>query len=66
MDRLFDEQLPNCLKGRMIFMRDNSDRSWERWGKDNPYYGVLTDDRFRRENLHDDRKMEFLETGNIM
>lgn len=44
-------------------IRDNSDASWEKWGEENPYYGVLTDDRFRGENLNDERKAEFLETG---
>lgn len=46
-------------------IRDNSDTSWENWGKENPYYAVLTDDRFRDENLNDERKAEFLETGRL-
>lgn len=46
-------------------IRDDSDKSWENWGKENPYYGVLTDDKFRRENLNDEHKAEFLETGRI-
>jgi 2-polyprenyl-3-methyl-5-hydroxy-6-metoxy-1,4-benzoquinol methylase len=44
-------------------IRDNSDASWEKWGKQNPYYGVLTDDKFRQENLNEELKAEFLETG---
>jgi hypothetical protein len=27
---------------------DNTDRSWEMLGRTDPYYGVLTDDKFRR------------------
>jgi len=46
-------------------IRDNSDRSWEDWGRENPYYGVLTVDRFRLENLDDQRKLEFMETGRL-
>jgi SAM-dependent methyltransferase len=34
-------------------------------GKENPYYGVLTDERFRRENLSDGAKADFFETGRI-
>jgi SAM-dependent methyltransferase len=34
-------------------------------GREDPYYGVLTDDKFRRENLNDDLKDEFLETGRV-
>jgi SAM-dependent methyltransferase len=46
-------------------IRDNSDASWENWGKKNPYYGVLTDDKFRRENLNDELKAEFMGTGRL-
>jgi SAM-dependent methyltransferase len=46
-------------------IRDNSDVSWEKWGRENPYYGVLTDDKFRHENLTDELKSEFLETGRL-
>ena len=46
-------------------IRDDSDRSWESWGRQDPYYGVLTDDRYRRENLDDRRKLEFMETGRL-
>ncbi len=46
-------------------IRDDSDASWESWGKENPYYGVLTDNKFRRENLNEERKAEFLETGRL-
>lgn len=44
-------------------IRDNSDVSWGKWGKEDPYYAVLTHDKFRRENLDDDVKDEFFETG---
>jgi SAM-dependent methyltransferase len=46
-------------------IRDSSDVSWEKLGKEDPYYGVLTDDKFRRENLNDALKDEFLETGRL-
>lgn len=28
-----------------------SDQAWRQWGRRDPYYGVLSDQRFRRENL---------------
>ena len=46
-------------------IRDKSDVSWENWGRQNPYYGVLTDNRFRRQNLDDKLKTEFFETGRV-
>jgi len=46
-------------------IRDSSDTSWKKWGAENPYYGVLTDEKFRRENLNDEAKAEFFETGRI-
>jgi len=42
---------------------DNSDESWETLGRTDPYYGVLTDHRFRRENLGPDARREFFASG---
>jgi len=44
-------------------LRDNSDASWEKWGKQNPYYAVLTDNKFRNENLNGNAITDFFETG---
>lgn len=46
-------------------LRDKSDISWEKWGKQNPYFGVLTDERFRSENITEESKRELLETGRV-
>lgn len=40
-----------------------SDREWEKFGENDPYFGVLTDDRFRKSNLTDDNKEKFFESG---
>lgn len=40
-----------------------TDKDWEKWGKKDPYYGVLTDNKFRTKNLNPDIKKEFFETG---
>lgn len=42
---------------------DNSDKSWETLGRTDPYYGVLTDQRFRRANLGPDARREFFASG---
>ncbi len=31
----------------------NTDQAWREWGRRDPYYGVLSDQRFRRDNLAD-------------
>jgi SAM-dependent methyltransferase len=41
----------------------NSDKSWKYWGLKNPYYGVLTSEEFRIENLTLDSKQEFFLSG---
>jgi SAM-dependent methyltransferase len=46
-------------------LRDKSDISWEKWGKQNPYFGVLTDDKFRAENITEELRSELLETGRV-
>jgi 2-polyprenyl-3-methyl-5-hydroxy-6-metoxy-1,4-benzoquinol methylase len=41
----------------------NTDSEWEKWGKQDPYYGVLTHEKFRSQNLTDEAKKEFFESG---
>lgn len=40
-----------------------SDRAWEQFGKEDPYFGVLTDEKFRKSNLTDAAKEEFFRSG---
>ena len=40
----------------------NTDRIWERWGRIDPYYGVLAHDRFTAANINAHRD-EFFATG---
>ena len=42
---------------------DNTDNSWEALGRNDPYYGVLTSDRFRKPNLGADEKQIFFASG---
>jgi 2-polyprenyl-3-methyl-5-hydroxy-6-metoxy-1,4-benzoquinol methylase len=42
---------------------NNTDRSWESLGKSDPYFGVLTCDKFRRTNLDPSIRREFFATG---
>jgi SAM-dependent methyltransferase len=42
---------------------DNTDRSWEMLGRTDPYYGVLTDDKFRRDKLDARALHEFFDSG---
>jgi len=41
----------------------STDREWEKWGKKDPYFGVITHEKFRRKNLNDEVKLEFFESG---
>lgn len=41
----------------------STDEAWRRWGLHEPYFAVLTDPRYRRENLNDALLVEFFETG---
>lgn len=42
---------------------DNSDKSWETLGRTDPYYGVLTSERFRSKNLDASARDEFFASG---
>lgn len=40
-----------------------TDRQWELFGQKDPYYGVLTDKQFRREELEEDARERFFASG---
>jgi 2-polyprenyl-3-methyl-5-hydroxy-6-metoxy-1,4-benzoquinol methylase len=41
----------------------DTDKEWEHFGRTDPYWGVLTTERFRRENLTDEAREEFFTSG---
>lgn len=41
----------------------STDRDWQRWGEQDPYYGVITSDQFRSESLTPESRAAFFETG---
>jgi SAM-dependent methyltransferase len=41
----------------------NTDIEWEKWGRLDPYFGVITDPRFRRERVSEADLQFFFETG---
>lgn len=41
----------------------STDDAWKRWGEEDPYFAVLTDQKYRRSTLDDERKREFFLTG---
>jgi 2-polyprenyl-3-methyl-5-hydroxy-6-metoxy-1,4-benzoquinol methylase len=41
---------------------DNTDDHWKRWGEQDPYFAVLSERKFRRDNFEVNRK-EFFESG---
>jgi 2-polyprenyl-3-methyl-5-hydroxy-6-metoxy-1,4-benzoquinol methylase len=43
-------------------MKARTDLDWERWGKQDPYFGVLTDPKYRQSNIKN-TKADFFESG---
>lgn len=41
----------------------SADKDWELWGQDDPYYGVLADEKFRRHNLSQETLRDFFASG---
>ena len=41
----------------------DSDREWEKFGKDEPYYGVVSLDRFHQDKLNPDALSQFFQSG---
>jgi 2-polyprenyl-3-methyl-5-hydroxy-6-metoxy-1,4-benzoquinol methylase len=48
---------------RKLRLIDDSDEAWREFGLNDPYFGVLTDDKFRKENLTADSLKEFFDSG---
>lgn len=42
-----------------------TDEDWERWGQTDPYFGVLTDERYRSTNLTEESRIEFFRSGRL-
>ena len=42
-----------------------SDKHWKIFGESNPYFGVLSDAKFKSDGLNDDALSEFFETGRL-
>ena len=45
----------------MVFA--NPDKEWETYGKTDPYFGVLTEDKFSQKNLTEKNREDFFRTG---
>jgi ubiquinone/menaquinone biosynthesis C-methylase UbiE len=41
----------------------NTDKEWEEFGKDDPYFGVLTSDKYHKSNLTDEGREDFFKSG---
>jgi SAM-dependent methyltransferase len=41
-----------------------NEETWEHYGNEDPYYGVITDEKFRNKNLTAELLDEFLDSGN--
>ena len=41
----------------------HSDQAWKAYGKKDPYFGVITDEKFRDENLSGENLQKFFKTG---
>ena len=46
-----------------VHVSHSTDLEWQRWGERDPYFGVITHERFRRQNLTPEVLEEFFQTG---
>jgi SAM-dependent methyltransferase len=40
-----------------------TDAAWEEWGQRDPYFGVITQEKFRRTQITEESKQEFFDSG---
>jgi 2-polyprenyl-3-methyl-5-hydroxy-6-metoxy-1,4-benzoquinol methylase len=43
----------------------STDIAWEEWGSRDPYFGVITDPKYRRSEINEQRRREFFESGEL-
>ena len=43
----------------------STDSAWEEWGRRDPYFGVITNEKFRLSELTAEAKLEFFESGRV-
>ena len=48
---------------RAVKMFENSDTDWETYGAENPYFGVISNEKFLSENLSEESKLDFWQSG---
>lgn len=41
----------------------STDTAWEDWGRRDPYFGVITDPKFRRDKITEQSRSEFFDSG---
>jgi SAM-dependent methyltransferase len=62
--------LPELVHFGRVMSSDPTDMStdvaWEEWGRRDPYFGVITNPKFRRDGLNDDAKREFFADGETL
>lgn len=46
-------------------MKTNTVDTWKQFGKEDPYYGVLSDQKYKAENISSEGLNEFFETGRV-
>jgi len=51
------------IRARLRVPARSPEREWETFGRVDPYFGVLTDEDYRRERLSDAARERFFETG---
>jgi SAM-dependent methyltransferase len=54
----------NAMSGDPTDM--STDVAWEEWGRRDPYFGVITNPKFRRHGLNEDAKREFFADGETL
>src|SRR5205807_6989919 len=44
-------------------MANSAGQHWHKWGKENPFYGVLSHPKFLNANLNEQSREEFFQSG---
>ncbi len=52
-----------CVGNGPVEAHMSTDLAWKRWGEQDPYFGVITDPRYRNENITEEARQTFFASG---
>ncbi len=58
-------EIEDCTDSELENIFQRIQKEWKKFGKENPFWSVLTHDQYKNENINEETKAQFYESGKI-